>query len=300
VLPSLISDQRRLKSLRFFLFFVLIVGFAGSEAEAQRRLPQRPIPYTELEQEEGVARLREMRQLGITGVYSLLAEVRVMPRRGKESRFQGQVWGTRNEIGPIYRYEFWDRENAEKGTLRFLVQNGEDRSIWVFDTADSEAGLREIPIEELFTPIEGMEFTPFDLQLPFIYWEHFSYEGLSRVRGRSSHGFLMKPPQALAEAFPWLEGVRMFLDAEFNAMTGAEIVGEKGKVLRAFNIIDIKRVDDQWLLKTVDYRNETSGDKTRLSIGAAALGLEEHRFRFTPEMLEEPFPAISRDEFVIF
>lgn len=300
MLPSFIFQNHYLKSLRLFLLIALLVGFADSEMAAQRRLPERPIPYTELEREEGIERLREMRQMGIGGVYSLLAEVRVMPRRGKENRFQGQVWGAHNEFGPVYRYEFWDREKSEKGILRFLIQNGENPSIWFYDTADPDSGVRKIPTEELFTPIGEMDFTPFDLQLPFVYWDNFTYEGLSRVRGRSSHRFLMEPPASLSEAFPWLEGVRMFLDAEFNAMTGAEVVGEDGVTLRAFNIIDIKRVEDQWLIKTIDFRNETSGDKTRLSIGAAALNLEEKRFQFTPEMLERPFPSVPREEFVIF
>src|SRR5690606_23905200 len=120
------------------------------------------------------------------------------------------------------------------------------------------------------------------------------------VRGRSSHGFLMYPPAEVAAAFPWLEGVRMFLDAEFNALTGAELVGEENEVLRSFNIIDIKRVDDEWIVKTIDYRNRSSGDKTRLSIGGAVLDLPEAPFSFKPEALEDSFPTVPREDFSFF
>lgn len=279
---------------------MVLLGVVLPEASGQRRLPPRSIPYSELEREEGIARLEEMRQMGIEGVYSFLFELRVMPRRGEEKRFQGQMWGSRNALGPVYRYEIWSREESDSRVLRFLVQNGSAPGIWMYDTAAPEAGVRELPREELFSPIEGMDFTPFDLQMPFVYWEDFAYEGLSRVRGRSSHGFLMNPPSGLAGEFPWLAGVRMFLDAEFNALTGAEVVGEEGKVLRSFNIIEIKRVEEQWLVKTIDFRNEETGNKTRLSIGAAALNLAEDRFAFTPETLARAFPSVSRDEFTFF
>lgn len=269
-------------------------------AEAQRRLAPRPIPYSELEREEGIERLEEMRQVGIPGVYSFLFDLRVMPRRGEEARFQGQMWGGRTEKGPVFRYEIWSPGDQDRRVRRFLVQNGPNPAIWTYDTSHAEGEVCELPLSDLFTPIEGTDFTPFDLQMPFVYWEEFAYEGLSRVRGRSSHGFLMVPPAEVAAEFPWLEGVRMFLDAEFNALTGAELVGKGNEVLRSFNIIEIKRVDDQWIVKTIDYRNRKSGDKTRLSIGGALLNLAGPSFPFTPEALETPFPTVPREEFSFF
>jgi len=284
---------------RLLLLSGLAVLLSVSILEAQRRLPPRQIPYTELEREEGMARLAEMRELGVEGVYTLLFEIRVMPRRGEEKRFQGQLWGSRNAAGPVFRYEIWDPENENAGTERLLVQSGGDPSVWMVNSSDLENGVRQISEEEIFEPLGELEVAPFDFQLPFVYWKEFEYEGLSRVRGRSSHGFLMKPPGRLSDEFPWLKGVRMFLDAEFNAMTGAEIVGEKG-VLRSFNIIDIKKVGDQWIVKTIDFRDETTGDKSRLRIGAAALDLDEEMFDFSPDGLLRAFPAVSRDEFDFF
>ncbi len=268
--------------------------------EAQRRLGPRPIPYSELDREEGERRLAEMRQMGIEGVYSFLFELRVMPRRGKETVFRGQMWGSRNDAGPVYRYDIWEPGRQEERVLRFLIQNGPRPEMWVYDSPEAENGVRLVGVEEIFAPIPGTSFVPFDLQMPFIYWEDFSYEGLSRVRGRSSHGFLMEPPAAVAEEHSWLRGVRMFIDAEFNAMTGAEIAGTDGEVLRAFNIIDIKGIDDQWFPKTIDFRDETTGNKTRLSLQAAAMRLPREPFSFSPETLAEPLPALPRERFTFF
>jgi len=285
------------------LLGILLCGFVffgATESTAQRRLPPRPIPYSELDKEEGIARLEEMRRMGVPGVYSFLFELRYMPRRGKEKRFRGQMWGARNESGPVFRYELWSPGKEDEQILRFLVQNGPEPSVWTFDTAAPGQGVREIPIEELLTPVGEMEFTPFDLQMPFVYWPNFSYEGLSRVRGRSSHGFFMKPPAEFAAAHPELKGVRMFLDAEFNAMTGAELVGEGDQVWLSFNIIEIKRVGDQWLVKTIDFLDRKDGDKTRLSVGAAALDLAPERFRFSADALAEPFTSVPREDFTFF
>jgi hypothetical protein len=287
--------------LLFFFLLALFLGTAANEAEAQRRGVQpRPIPYSELEREQGIERLAEMRQMGFEGVHSFLFELRVMPRRGAEERFRGQMWGSRNRQGPVFRYEIWSPGEQEKQTLRFFVQNGFEPEIWIYDTAAEQAAVRQLGREELFTPVEGTDFTPFDLQMPFLFWEDFAYEGLSRVRGRSAHGFLVYPPAELAREFPWLEGVRMFLDAEFNALLGAELVGEGNEVLRSFNIIDIKGVDDEWIPKSIDYRDRRSGDKTRLSIQGAAMGLPEEPFPFSPQALEESFPVIPRERFSFF
>jgi hypothetical protein len=283
------------------VIFILSLLFGGlPTVEAQRRLAPRPIPYSELDRREGEQRLSEMREMGIPGVYTFVFELRVMPRRGAERSFRGQLWGSRNRFGPIYRYEIWESGQGQDQALRFLAQNGETPSLWVFDAAAPDPEVWRLGQEDLFTPIKGTDFVPFDLQMPFLYWEDFAYEGLRRVRGRSSHGFLMYAPDEISEAFPWLEGVRMFLDAEFNALTGAEVVDARGQTLRSFNIIEIKRVGEQWIVKSVDYRNARSGDRTRLSIGGAALDLPPRTFPFKPEALSERFPELPRDRFDYF
>lgn len=268
--------------------------------EAQRRIQPRPIPYSELEREEGELRLAEMRQMGIEGVYSFLFELRVMPRRGEDRRLTGQLWGSRNLAGPVFRYEFRSSDGDDDRVLRFLVQNGFAPSIWSYDTAADGPEVQQLGLEELFTEIQDTDFTAFDLQMPYIFWPDFAYEGLSRVRGRSSHGFLTYPPANFQAAHPWLEAVRIFLDAEFNALTGAEILGEGGEVLRSFTIMEIKRVEAEWIVKTIDYRDRVTGDKTRLSIRGATFGLPEDEFRFSPSELERPFPRIPRDQFSLF
>lgn len=289
----------RSRAAGLLLLALFLLGGVQS-AEAQRRLTPRPIPYSELEREEGERRLQEIRRMGIEGVYSFVFELRDMPRRGEESRFSGQLWGSRRAVGPVFRYEIREEGDGNGRTLRFLVWNGFEPKIWMYDTAEPDPEVRRMATGELFDPIQGTSFTAFDLQMPYLFWEEFAYEGLGRVRGRSSHGFLMHPPEEVAETFPWLVGVRMYLDAEFNALTAAEIIGEGGEILRSFNIIEIKRVEEEWILKKIDYRNRKTDDKTRLSIRGAVFDLPEEEYSFSPEALDEPFPSVNRDQFNLF
>lgn len=238
--------------------------------------------------------------MGIPGVNSFRFELRVMPRRGSERVFHGQLWSSQHAEGPVYRYEIWEPGRQQDGILRFLAQNGPNPMLWVFDTSEENCEVRKLEQADLFNRIKGTDFVPFDLQMPFLYWEDFAYEGLRRVRGRSSHVFLMYAPDELKSAFPWIEGVRIFLDAEFNAVTSAELVDAEGEVLRSFGLVDLKRVGDEWIPKTLDYRDRRTGDRTRFSIRGAAMNLPEKNFEFKPEALAEPFPVLPRERFTFF
>ena len=74
---------------------------------------------------------------------------------------------------------------------------------------------------EMFQPIAATELTAFDLQMPFLEWPDAVYEGLTKLRGRPAHQFIVYPPREVAEARPELSGVRFHLDAQFNGLVGS-------------------------------------------------------------------------------
>ena len=57
-------------------------------------------------------------------------------------------------------------------------------------------------IKALFEPVSGTNLTAFDLQMPFLYWPDFIYEGLARMHGRPAHQFLFYPPADVAAQYP--------------------------------------------------------------------------------------------------
>jgi hypothetical protein len=173
----------------------------------------------------------------------------------------------------------------EPAERRFLIQNGRESAVWRWDTGGS---VQLVDAASPFEPIvANTELSAFDLQMPFIYWEEFVYEGLERFRGRPAHIFIMRPPSAFAAKYPKLTGVRIHLDTQFNALVQTELLGAEDVVLKTISLVDLKKIDDQWIPKTLDVRDEKTRNKTRFDVTAVALGLEFSRILFEPAQLAE-------------
>lgn len=237
------------------------------------------------DQTEGARILGQFRQAGIAGTYWLSFELRVMPRKGAERTIQGQLLGTHGAEGPLTRLAI---ENE-----RWLIQSGSQPAAWA---APAGRPARPATTAETLQPIAGTELTLFDLQMPFLHWTDFVYEGLAKVRGRPAHQFLLYAPPEFAQTRPDLSGVRVYIDTQFQALVQVEQLGPDGKTARGLTLLDLKKVGEQWLVKSIDLRNNATRDKTRLTFRAAALDLSLPPETFSPEQLAEPLPPIPREK----
>lgn len=242
---------------------------------------------------KGRAILEQLRQSGFAaGSYFLTFDLREMPRRGDEQVFQGRIWGGRNEIGPIMRIELTDGTGQEH---RFLVQDGAEPSVW------SCAGGRVARVEEraAMEPLmTGVEISPFDLQMPFFYWPDAILTGINRIRGRPAYAFLFRPPAGFKAVHPEIVAVRAWLDTAFPEPVQTELIGPNRAVLKTLSLLDIKKIQGQWMLSSADVRTEATRNKTRFSLTGAALGLDLDAALFSPAKLAEEagVPAESRIE----
>lgn len=212
-----------------------------------------------------------MRTAGLAGDYYLEFELRVLPRRGEETRIPGRLWGSRNHEGPVTRLglgAFGGAANTEK---RLLVQGGPKPAAWQWPAAD---GSSTIGVDEgaLFAPLAGTDLSAFDLQMPFLYWPDFVYEGKSRLNDRPADTFLLYPPASLAAKRPDLAAMRVYLDPQYHALVQAEQLGENERVLKSMRVVELKKVGEQWIVKAVELRDETTRNKTRFVVTGAALG----------------------------
>jgi hypothetical protein len=235
------------------------------------------------DQAEGARILGEFRQAGIAGTYWLSFELRVMPRQGAERVLPGELFGTHGPAGPLTRLTV---DHA-----RWLIQSGPAPAAW---TAPGGTVARAATPAETLQPVAGTDLTLFDLQMPFLQWTDFVYEGLAKVRGRPAHQFVLYPPADFAAIKPDLTGVRVFIDTQFQALVQIEQLGADGKPAKSVTLLDLKKVGDQWLVKSVDLRNLATRDKTRLTFKAAALGLDLPAETFDPAQLATPAPAVPR------
>jgi hypothetical protein len=143
-------------------------------------------------------------------------------------------------------------------------------------------------VEALFEPVAGTGLTAFDLQMPFLYWPEFVYEGLARMHGRPAHQFLFYPPADVARRNLALHGVRAYLDTQYTALVQVELIGENDLALKTLSILDLKKIGDQWIVKSVDCRDEPTRNKTRFAVTAAALNQRFSSKVFDPGDLAEP------------
>ncbi len=236
--------------------------------------------------------LEQFRQAGIAGEYYLEFELHQIPRAAAEKVFRGKFWGGRNAKGTIVRIALTDAAGHEH---RLLVQNGLQPAVWSY----IDGQLTQPGMTALLAPlVPGVELTAFDLQMPFLAWPDVECTAIVRVLGRPAHAFFFRPPAAFAEKYPEPAAVRAYFDAQFNSPTQTELLNAKGSVTKTFSLVELKRVDQQVLPKVVEVRNETTRDKTRFVITAAALQLNLASAIFEPAALADDLRPPAADRIV--
>lgn len=277
------SSPVRHRALLFGLV-ALLAGPAFAQPNKFGQPAERAAPGT-ADQAEGARILGEFRQAGIAGDYWLSFELRVMPRKGADRTVPGFLLGTRGPTGPLSR--------ITAGDGAWLIESGAHPDAW---TVAGGVAVAAEPAQGL----GGTGITVFDLQMPFLFWQDSTYEGQARVRGRPTYSFIMRPPAGQPVPIPELTGVRMLVDMQFKAMVQAELLGDKNEVLKSIALLDLKKVGEQWLVKSIDVRDHRTRDKTRFTVRAVALDLAWAAEVFTPAGLTTEPPPVPADQVVRF
>ncbi|MBI5424969.1 MAG: outer membrane lipoprotein-sorting protein [Opitutae bacterium] len=251
------------------------------------------------DQAEGAHILAGFRNVGIRGGYWLRFELTVIPRQGDERVLNGEMSGLQGADGPLTRLVVDDPSNkGGSHEQRYLLHGGANAEAWTWNAGEHGAKAHPLPAEQWLAPVQGTDLTLFDLQMPFLRWSDFAYEGVANVRGRPAHAFLLYPPPSFTPPADTLApaAVRVFLDTQFAAMTQAEWVDANGKPLKTVTVLDLKKVGEQWLVKSIDLRNHQTRAKTRFAVVAVALDLSWTPETFAPETLPRPAAAVPSEK----
>jgi hypothetical protein len=251
--------------LTAILSSLLLVPFSA-DAQSRRRPPANYLGGHQPDQVEGAQILEDMRGIGLGGAYYQDFELILLPRKGAESRRQGRWFGDRNDQGPITRVELRTVDAANPDVL--LVQNGPEAAVWRLSGA---TGAVRVAGADIFQPLAGTTLSAADLQIPFMYWKDFVYEGREPFRERPVFVFLLFPPGDEAASYPGIGGARVFIDTQYHVPTKAQWVDEGGRALKTISVLDLKKVDEQWIVKSFEVRDERTRDKTRFLVTAVAL-----------------------------
>lgn len=269
------------------LFCVCIPASAQERAGGERRSRF----MDRIDQEEGAERLAVFRQQRLDGDFKFEFELQHKPRKSSRTiRYRGSMWGSWNEIGPVTRIQVFPapRARGEQGmqieAVELIIQNGVEPQAWIRRTEGGEFKL--LHGDALFEPLlPGLLYSPFDLQMPFVYWEDFVYEGPTLVgASRVGQQFLMQPPPGSASAARGISGVRMTLDDDYNALWRIEVVNTDGNAESRFEVEGIKKVQEQYIVKRITLTELPSEDSTSFEVKDASVGISIPRdfFRADP------------------
>jgi hypothetical protein len=282
-----------MNSLLRISLLVALLCFAGSSVGLGQGSLRRPKVelLREIDLEEGKLRLNAFRQLWLEGDFSLKYALQYIPRRGKRLEIEGTLWGTNSPNGPISLIQL----HTDSETQLYL-KNGPSASVSRRDGLSHE--WLDVAFQQWFEPIDKLvTITAFDLMMPFVYWPEWKYEGVTKVRGRVAHAFLMIAPDELKANPLGVYGVVVFLDESFNAMLKADYVTEEDIILKSFRLLDLKKIDGVWLPKTVDFLNEETRNKTRLIVREAAMNQDFGDLSFTRGVPAGSVPEIPLSDY---
>jgi hypothetical protein len=198
------------------------------------------------------------------------------------------MWGSWNEWGPVTRFRVSTQGGADgpggnaAEAVELIIQNGLVARAWI--RRPDDAAFRLLEGEALFEPIlPGLLYSPFDLQMPFIYWERFVYEGPTLIgASRVAQQFLMLPPEESASAARGIAGVRVGLDDIYNALWRIEIMNTEGEVVSRFAVESFQKVQLQYIVKRITLTDYPSKDRTTFEVKKASVGISLNSNFFHP------------------
>lgn len=256
-----------------------------------------------LSDEDAKALLESFRSYSYPDDYCFRFRVRHYPYRKKTVEAYGTLWGL---FDPVTRTHY-QRVHLEKRDpesprnflpiARFLFIRGPYPEVWTIDESGEPVSLDP---EHWSKPlIEEMSVTVSDMLMPFLYWENSHYEGPSQVKARPAQSFLLSPP-ADSGGVCVMPSVRVAFDDEFKGLLQSEWLADDGSILRSIELVSLKKVQEQYIPRTMDYRDLGKRDKTRIDIQAAAMRVQFDSSVFVPSNLDEPPPLVPSSDFTLF
>lgn len=287
---------------RLLICILALSCLTTTPVQAQSKRPIRDrLKVREIDREDAQALLAKFRNQRIRGDFCFRFKLSHLPRRGESTHYHGRLWGSWNEYGPVTRLHLLKEKGPSESNdplLDILLQSGSQQKAWRLDESGESYALTET---ELLKPLlPNILYAPFHLLMPFIYWNDWEYAGAQRIKGRPAHLFLMFPPESYTQTKIDIKAVRIALDGKFNALLEADILNAEGREVTSFRILNVKKVQGQWIPRNIDLVDSATRNKTRFEVTAAALDLALPSGTFSPKGMKKPLPKLASYPFDSF
>jgi len=266
--------------------------FISAHSFAQRAGGEAADRYKTIDPEEGGRRIANFRNQRLEGDYCFHFELEHLPRRGERVTYYGTMWGSWNEQGPVTRIQLLsNNQNPEGGAksvaIELIIQNGPVPRAW--SRLDANADFKLLRGDALYESVlPNVTYSAFDLQMPFVYWDEYVYEGPGRVQSRIAQQFLMQAPAGSVARQRGIDAVRIGLDDAYDALLRIEVLDEQQEELSRFTVESFKKIQGQYIVKEVTLKDYTTRDRTRFKVKAASVGLVLEHNVFNPCHAVEP------------
>lgn len=307
--PDTAKPVKPFRIILLALVLALLPSLLSAQPKGRPR-PQFTDPQ-ELDAAEGARYMEAFRESRISGTFCFVFELKHMPRRAESIYCYGKWWGDyRVPSQPANRMMIcppvelggclslvWARTPPDHNCRAPDAPAAASRMYYHYEGSDQPA----LPLapEQYLQPVLGnLVFTPFHLEMPFLDWEEYEYEGPTRTKGRKAHQFLLYPPDD-DNRFASIGAVRVILDAAFKALLAAEVLSpaEEPEILQRFQANSFKKAFDRWFVKEFDLLDYQTRDKTRFTVEAVAFDYDLPDWIFTEERLPERVQVIPQDAF---
>lgn len=227
-----------------------------TSADAQiKRVNDRVAPLVEDEAQKRWGEFASSR----TADYCMDFTIEHAPRKGKSVFYSGTIFSSNKGAASYTRIRAAKKSSTD--TVDFLLVNSpQSQEVWKFE--DGKAV--QVPKEKWQTPLmEGLVYSPFDLLMPYRNWKA-RYAGAGRI-GQAVHYYDLEVPQdfKITENFKdtKIGKIRIALSRDFNAPAAAEVYSTKGELLKTLSLGSVKKIDDLWIMKTAQLRDDLSREK---------------------------------------
>lgn len=281
-----------IRRICIFVFSLIALFVLVAPASAQSR-----IGVKQLEPEEATAVLEAFRAYRLPADSCMIFEIVHKPRKSDEEVvYEGTMWGKHLEQGMAIRLQLGKKGASADGQKSFLIQSGKHPGLWELNAQGNPEKVNAESVQPFF---DGLIFTPFDLQTPFLFWENYEYDCTRRYRARPVHFFKMFPPESFSKLNPEIGSVRIGFDRVYNALVNAEVRSKDGKKLKSFSLGKVQKIQEIYSFKELELRDEVTRDRDTLIVRAAALHLNLPKDFFLPENLAKPAIRLPASAFQI-
>jgi len=153
-------------------------------------------------------------------------------------------------------YEF------ENPSQALILDLGDDQSTLTERKGSKNAPVKAARYDER---VRGTDISFEDLALKFLYWKNPKIIGEETIRTRKSWKFEIQAPRGASQY-----GVaRLWIDQAGGALMRVEGYDPQGRLIRRFEVVDVQKIDGQWMLKSM--RIETLNPETKKVISRTYL-----------------------------